>query len=376
MSTGTPHLGSWLRALGLAGLLACAGCRAEAEAAPRADAEAAAAPARVETEWSSEASPEPPPALPPAPAASGSAPAPTAPVPAAAPARLAFVGDIAMTMLVQHWIDARADGRAVPPEVDAAFPFAHVAARLAASDLVVGNLECVLSPLGARATTHNPFRCSLRTPEVLLGGHIGLVSVANNHALDFGAKALADTLRRLERGGLPSIGRAAMEGRPTEPFLRTIAGVRVAILGYAVPPRQALADVAAAAGRADFVVVFNHWGAENRPEPTPEQRAGARALVDAGADLVVGTHSHVLQPCEWYRGKLLAYGLGNFVFNAMQDTEARRGGAVLEAELLSPDEAPGRARVAAYRLQRTRLDDHGAPELVGEPEPLRPPAEP
>ncbi|MCC6526583.1 MAG: CapA family protein [Polyangiaceae bacterium] len=375
MSTRIPQLGSSLRALALAGLLATAACRAEAEAAPRADAEAEAEARAVPRDTAPSGAP---PAFPSAPAAaaapSGSSSAPATPAPT--PARLAFVGDLAMTMLVQHWIDARADGRAVPPAVDAAFPFSHVAARLAASDLVVGNLECVLSPLGARATTHNPFRCSLRTPEVLLGAHIGLVSVANNHALDFGANALADTLRRLERGGLPSIGRAAMEGRPTEPFVRTIAGVRVAILGYAVPPRQALADVAAAAGRADFVVVFAHWGAENRPEPTPEQRGGARALVDAGADLVVGTHAHVLQPCEWYEGKLLAYGLGNFVFNAMQDTEARRGGAMLEAELLPPDEARGRARVAAYRLQRTRLDDHGAPVLVGEPEPLGPPAEP
>jgi poly-gamma-glutamate synthesis protein (capsule biosynthesis protein) len=105
------------------------------------------------------------------------------------------------------------------------------------------------------------------------------------------------------------------------------------------------------------VVVFNHWGHEGQTSPLGVQQSFGRALVDAGADLVVGAHAHVLQPEEWYRGKLLFYGLGNFVFAGMGFDEAHRVGGLLEVDL-------SRRGVVARRLYRTRLDDTGAPRWL------------
>ena len=291
-------------------------------------------------------------------------PAPPPPRP-----RLGFIGDLAMTLLVGHYLDEVGRGRKVPPQVVPGFPFQDVADHLRALDLVVGNLECVLSDRGQRATDHNPFRCSLRTPEVLRDAGIDLVSVANNHALDYGKAGFDDTVRRLERSGMPFIGHETMLGRASSALVRVVGGRRIALLGYTMPGPAALVDVSRAHAAADLVVVFNHWGGENVAAPTPGQRSIGRQLVDAGADLVVGTHAHVLQPLEWYRGRLIAYGLGNFVFDAMFDSEAHRVGALLELELdVRPDRAPD-APPYGCSLARTRLDEHGVPHWQGEREP-------
>lgn len=210
--------------------------------------------------------------------------------------------------------------------------FAAVRTQLA-GDLVLGNLETALTLEGrskcAPAGDANCF--AFRAPPWyaywLKRAGFTVFNLANNHSFDFGPEGAAETILALDEAGL------AHTGRPGQVLRREIAGVRVAVVGFA-PYRvtQNLLDLPAAQRLvrradewADIVIVTMHAGAEgsdrahvpDRPEtflgePRGDPRAFARAVVDAGADLVVGHGPHVVRGMEWYRGRLVAYSLGNF----------------------------------------------------------------
>jgi poly-gamma-glutamate synthesis protein (capsule biosynthesis protein) len=159
--------------------------------------------------------------------------------------------------------------------------------------------------------------------------------------MDYGLDGLADTLTRLRAAGIDSVGAGADAETARSPVLLERNGVRVAFLSYVnVPiegrtgfdtrswaagiekpgvawadPDAIARDVIAAKTLADVVVVLLHTGLENRFEVSPTQRVLAHAAVDAGAALVIGAHSHTLQPVERYKTGLIAYSLGNFVFD-------------------------------------------------------------
>ena len=277
--------------------------------------------------------------------------------------RLAFAGDLSMALAIGRNLEALAAGSAA---VEPGYPFAGVADRIASADLAIGNLECVVSPLGTpKPTAPVPFRA----PELAFGAvqraGFDIVSVANNHVLDYGPEALDDMVARLDRHGLPHIGVGRRSLAPEAPLVREIHGIRLGFFAfYDVNIEKACRDIARARGAVDLIVVFNHWGIEAQASPDGHQRTFGHALVDAGADLVVGAHAHVLQPEEWYRGKLLFYGLGNFVFAGMGFDEPHRTGGLLEVDL-------SRRGVVARRLYRTRLDDTGAPRWLDH-EPFEP----
>lgn len=278
----------------------------------------------------------------------------------AAPVTLAFVGDIALALQVGDLVQRRARGAPVPALVDDGYPFGGVRDRLARADLAVGNLECVISDKGQAAPgERSPLRAPLEAIAPLRASGLDVLSVANNHAHDFGPAARADMLARLEAAGLTALGAAPSREGPQEALVREIRGVRVGLLAYYhVGTREiAYEDVRRARASADVVVVFNHWGAHGSPNVQAVQRELGRGLVDAGADLVVGTHAHVLQPEERHRGKLIQYGLGNFVFAGMGFSEWHRTGGYLEVDV-------DRGGVRATRLHRVRLDDLGAPRWL------------
>jgi poly-gamma-glutamate synthesis protein (capsule biosynthesis protein) len=168
-------------------------------------------------------------------------------------------------------------------------------------------------------------------------------------------------LGRLDAAGFVRIGSAVPE-LEAAPVVREVRGVRVALLAYyEVDWRRAYHEVELARSAADVVVVFNHWGLEDVEQPTVAQRSFARGLAHAGADLVVGAHAHVLQPVETIEGKLVAYGLGNFVFNGTACAPRRAVGGVLEVEV----DTNG---VRAHEMRRVHLDARGAPHWLREGE--------
>jgi len=200
-------------------------------------------------------------------------------------------------------------------------------------DVVFGNLEGTLTDGGAsKCGGGDPncfaFRASPSYARALRDAGFTVLNLANNHALDFGAQGWRDTVAAVRRAGMIT------DGRPGEIAYAVAAGVRVAILGFAPYPwANDLLDVPAAealvrkADRwADVVVVYMHAGAEGTSyehvtgvretflgEDRGNPEAFAHAVVRAGADLVIGSGPHVLRGMEWYRGRLIAYSLGNFV---------------------------------------------------------------
>jgi poly-gamma-glutamate synthesis protein (capsule biosynthesis protein) len=271
---------------------------------------------------------------------------------------LAFAGDLAMALDVGKTLEAQAAGSAA---VEVGYPFASVTERVAAADLAIGNLECVVSPLGVpKPSAPVTFRAPQEAFGAIQRAGFDIVSVANNHVLDYGPDALDDMLARLDRVKLPHLGNARRSAEPEAPLIREVRGLKLGFFGFFdADMDKACREVAGARGSLDLVVVFNHWGHEGQASPLGAQQNFGRALVDAGADLVVGTHAHVLQPEEWYRGRLIFYGLGNFVFAGMGFDERHRVGGFLEVDMT-------RRGVVARRLFRTRLDDTGAPRWLDE----------
>ena len=208
------------------------------------------------------------------------------------------------------------------------------------ADLIVANLECVISRLGERWPTK---LIHLRTPlaaaESLSVGGVDVVSVANNHALDFGHEAFIDALRRLDAEGIAYAGGGADAQAAHSPVVIEENGLRVAFLGYVLPfssktsfhtrdweagidrpglaigtPETVRTDVIRARDLADIVVVMVHGGLEYRSRPIDKQKAFAAAALDAGATIVLGHHPHVLQGYRLRGGELTAFSLGNFAF--------------------------------------------------------------
>lgn len=271
-------------------------------------------------------------------------------------ATIAFVGDVNLSLHVGINLAKLDQGATVPEGIGAGYPFRHVGERLRAADFTVGNLECVASLKGEVDTWHNPFRCPA-APKVVLDAGFDLVSLANNHALDYGRVGLDDMVTNLDAAKLPHFGRENLVNRPQPVSIHVIGGVKVGMLAYYVLPEAPFDEVTAARDRVDLLITFMHWGAEGQTEPLLLQRRLARDLLEAGVDAVVGTHAHVPQPVEWYDGKLVAHGLGNFVFSGMTHSENHRTGNILELDV----DASG---MVAQRLVQVRLGEDGAPRLV------------
>ncbi|MGE5561647.1 MAG: CapA family protein [Chloroflexota bacterium] len=215
------------------------------------------------------------------------------------------------------------------------YTFSLLRPLLDRADLRLANLECNVSDLGSPlAEKRYTFRAD---PAVFaaLQGDFDALSFANNHSFDYGVDAFLDTIDRAERAGLPLLG--AGRGRPAalRPVMVEVRGQRVALLAFtslfAVParwgslwvptadkPGVGLADanvvlpaIRAAEQEADMVIVYMHWGIEYEGT-IPDQVYLARAMIDAGADLVIGSHPHVAQTLAVYKNRLIAYSLGNF----------------------------------------------------------------
>jgi poly-gamma-glutamate capsule biosynthesis protein CapA/YwtB (metallophosphatase superfamily) len=255
--------------------------------------------------------------------------------------------------------------------------FARIASSIHA-DVALANLEGTLSTggfskCGAGSTSCFAFHTPPSYARWLRLAGFTILNLANNHAADFGPVGRKQTLAALARQ------RLRHTGRPGEITVLTVHGIRVALLGFAPYPwAQSLTNIAAAkrlvaraVERADVVVVTMHAGAEGvlHTHVTPgtetflgENRgnplAFAHAVVDAGADLVVGSGPHVLRGIEWYHGSLIAYSLGNF---------GGYGAFVLDGPLgttaILRVEIRGDGRIVAARLVAARLLGAGVPAL-------------
>jgi poly-gamma-glutamate capsule biosynthesis protein CapA/YwtB (metallophosphatase superfamily) len=215
------------------------------------------------------------------------------------------------------------------------YPFVDVKPVLEKADIVVGNLESPISTRG-KAVENKKFtlRAGPLAVKALKQGGFRVVTLANNHMMDFGPLALQDTLATLDDNEILYTGAGMDLDDARSPAILKIKGKTVAFLAYSLTfpleffasanrpgtaPGYAefvKADIEKVRPNADLVVVSFHWGAELLTAAKDYQIALGRQAIDWGADLVLGAHPHVLQELELYKGRFIAYSLGNFVFGS------------------------------------------------------------
>lgn len=228
---------------------------------------------------------------------------------------------------------------------DYLYPFRKVRDELMSADWRIGNLECTITdlvppPLNPTTTT---FVTSKRAVDGLVYAGLQTVSLANNHADNAGVEAFTDMIRTLHANQITTCGGGNNLAEARQPMIQTVKGTRVALLAYnEIPPGGPYArehaagvapvdlktlseDIAVARQQADLVIPFFHWGVEYTKDPTSIQQQAAHLSIDAGADMVLGSHPHWVQAIESYKGRLIIYSLGNFVFDQDWSRETLEG---------------------------------------------------
>ena len=264
---------------------------------------------------------------------------------------LLAVGDIMLARKVERLMS----------EYGREYPFLEVESRLNQADLTFGNLECAVSTRGTPLPGKGIWlRANPEVMPQLKECGFDVLSIANNHSLDYDAEAFLDTLKWLREFNIAPVGGGEDIIASRTPFITTVNDIRIGFLAYTEMadmfwsydyPRKLKAtesqpgvapfeydiiieDVKSLKEQVDLLVLSLHWGTEYSLSPTEIQRQQARGLVDAGADVIVGHHPHVVQGVEIYNKGIIAYSLGNFIFdqNWLQHT---REGLVMEIKLKS-----------------------------------------
>jgi hypothetical protein len=236
---------------------------------------------------------------------------------------LAFAGDVHFT------------GRTARLLGDPAAAFGPIASVLKSADFTAVNLETAVTSRGAPQPKTYHFRTTPPAFTALRDAGIDLVTMANNHVLDYGQVGLADTLAAVQGARFPYVGIGVNAAAAWAPYVTTIKGMTIAIVGVsqvaelasswvatgtrpgeanAIDLAQTLAAVRAAKRLAKIVIVFMHWGTEGEACPDPAQLSLAPKLAAAGASIIVGAHAHMLQGSGWLGHTFVAYGMGNFLW--------------------------------------------------------------
>jgi poly-gamma-glutamate synthesis protein (capsule biosynthesis protein) len=279
--------------------------------------------------------------------------------------RLAAVGDV---MLARRLGDIIAAGWVE-------YPLEAVAGMLSSANLAVGNLESALGDQGDAADKNFTFQAPVEAAQTLAYAGFDVLSLANNHALDFGERGLLQSIDLLREREIATVGAGFDEIAAHKPYLTESNGLSLAFLAYvnvpvdwmgfdtrswaATPTRPGVAwadperirlDVGEASQLADLIIVLLHSGNEFIYEPSAAQLAAAHAAVESGAHLVLGHHTQVVQGVEFYEGGVIAYGLGNLAYsdsgtddsvilNVWLDSEGVRSLEIVPLKLL-PDGHP------------------------------------
>jgi len=270
------------------------------------------------------------------------------------PIRIILAGDIMLDRGVEYMIEKYGGG-------DFRFPFLKIADEFQKADVVFGNLEGPISEKGEKVGSIYSFRAVPRAIEGLNFAGFNVLSLANNHAFDYGREALEDTLKRLKETGVDElrsssrfanarvidyVGAGLNKDDAYSPVVKEINGTKIGFLAYtdlgspywaATASSSGIAwlteeklenikgDIKLAKEKVDILIVSLHSGEEYAEAPTQFQVEFSKAAIDAGADLAVGHHSHVVQKPEIYNGKYIFYSLGNFIFDQAFSEETMEG---------------------------------------------------
>lgn len=266
--------------------------------------------------------------------------------------------------------------RAMLAAHDWSLPFRRTYPILKAGDITFANLESPFSDGGGYVLSGMSFKAEPPSVAGLKLGGLDVVSLANNHFGNQGRHGMVYTFRHLKANGIKYCGAGSDFGEAHTPAIVERNGVKVAFLSYneiwpyeytargGTPglawmesPGRITRDIRAANALADVVIVSYHWGVEYTPHPNARQRSYGRMAIAAGADAVIAQHPHVVQAVEWYKGRFIAYSLGNFVFDQMWSQETREG---LIGHVKVVD-----GRIVGVTLTPTVIENYNQPRLAG-----------
>lgn len=228
-------------------------------------------------------------------------------------------------------IPARSVNYQISVRHDPTWPYLETAEVLRNNDITFSNLETPLFS-GCTPTQEGMVFCGdLSNIKGLEYGGVDIVSLANNHAGNYGEEGVSQTIKDLNDAGIDVTGIDSLQ-----PLIYEVKGTKFAFLGYndITTPQPGVSNaeeekikkqIQEAKKSADIVVVTYHWGVEYRDQPDERQKYLGHLTIDAGADLVIGNHPHWYQPIEFYHGKLITYAHGNFVFDQEWSRRTKEG---------------------------------------------------
>lgn len=242
---------------------------------------------------------------------------------------LLFAGDV---YLSSHVLSAYEKAGGISGVLDE-----RIQKEIEGADIFMVNQEFPFTNRGTQAVDKQfTFRLPPEKISMMQEMDIDIVTIANNHILDFGEAGLLDSCEVLDEAGILYVGGGENLSRAKQLETMEINGITIGFLGTSrvymdgswaagnthsgvfstYDPAQAIAAIEEAREQCDYLVVYVHWGVEKETMPKEYQRTMGRQYIDAGADLVVGSHPHVLQDIEYYNGKPIVHSLGNFVFGS------------------------------------------------------------
>jgi len=253
---------------------------------------------------------------------------------ASRPVSIIFTGDMMLSRGVDYQMKKNKDFN---------YPFLKIADTVKSADIAFGNLEGPISSRGSNQGSIYSFRDDPKVAGGLRFAGFDILSLANNHILDWGTEALEDTISILKANNIEPVGAGKNYEEANKPIIKEVNGTKFAFLAYTnlLPASFTAAKNAAgisefnqenikkavegAKKNADIVIVSLHWGEEYAKSPSLWQKNLAHALIDSGADLIIGHHPHVVQGTEKYKTGWIAYSLGNFVFDQNFSEETMKG---------------------------------------------------
>lgn len=258
---------------------------------------------------------------------------------------------------------------------DWSWPFKNISGLMSSAELTVINLESPITASGSHLVKTGSFSFNA-DPKAIAGlksAGVDIVSLANNHILNQGAKGISDTRRTLADNQIAFAGAGLNESAAREPVIKEINQIKFGFLSYAYPDDSSVAttktpglanmdikkmadDISKLKTQADVIIVLMHAGTEYKNSPNLQQQNFARAAIDAGADLVVGHHPHWVQSVEVYKNKPILYSLGNLVFDQMWSIETQEG-------TLAQVEWTGKS-ITDIKIIPIRIKDYGQAEVA------------
>lgn len=193
---------------------------------------------------------------------------------------------------------------------DYAYPFAKTVEYFSDDDFTFANLECCLTDSNNPVAKTFTFKADASYAKIMSEGSVEFVTLANNHILDYGDEGVSDTKAALDAEGI------AYVGRDEYAIYETDSGLKIGIYAVSFGTVSQIQEGIAALKElgAEFIIAALHWGDEGSYNVNNDQITQGHAAIDAGADIVYGSHPHTLQPVEEYNGHYIYYSMGNWTF--------------------------------------------------------------